>query len=163
MSDTIELDPGDGAATAMDIVDAMPREMRALVHDYGLAPVIACVQAGVTKPRQIRNIIATVRNSGRGAMQAMPKEARARGASLLSGLDPWLIQQRAGCSGRQVVRMIRDQGYVVVPASPTDGMVHASVAALQNVLRRVDVHEKHKMRLQAALTAGHSAMWDDPK
>jgi hypothetical protein len=45
----------------MERIDAMPVDIRACVHDYGLSVVDACLQAGVTKGRHIRHIVETVR------------------------------------------------------------------------------------------------------
>jgi hypothetical protein len=41
-------------------VDDMPPDLRALVNEYGLAVVDACMQNGVRKPRRIRHIVETV-------------------------------------------------------------------------------------------------------
>lgn len=44
----------------MERIDAMPLELRALVHDYGLPIVETCTALGVTKARHIRHIVETV-------------------------------------------------------------------------------------------------------
>jgi hypothetical protein len=41
-------------------IDAMPPEVRALVHQYGFHVVHTIMEAGVTKPAQIRNIVETI-------------------------------------------------------------------------------------------------------
>ena len=44
----------------MEMIDGMPPEVRALVHEYGLNVVYAFLQCGVTKPKQIRHLAETV-------------------------------------------------------------------------------------------------------
>jgi len=47
-------------AGRMAIVDGLPAEVRALVHDYGLNTVKAFLDHGVTRPRSIRHLVETV-------------------------------------------------------------------------------------------------------
>lgn len=44
----------------MERIDAMPADLRALVHVYGLAVVETCTALGVTKARHIKHIVETV-------------------------------------------------------------------------------------------------------
>lgn len=44
----------------MAAVDAMPKELRALVHSYGLNVVRALLDLGVSEPRHIRHVVETV-------------------------------------------------------------------------------------------------------
>lgn len=44
----------------MERIDAMPEDLRKLVHSYGLAVVETCTALGVTKARHIRHIVETV-------------------------------------------------------------------------------------------------------
>lgn len=44
----------------MESVDNMPEDIRACVHDYGLAVVTAIRNSGVTKAKNIRHIVETV-------------------------------------------------------------------------------------------------------
>lgn len=63
-------------------IDAMPAELRALVHDYGQSIIDAFVQCGVTRPRHIRHLVETVRRGSveignrEGAPLLMRKEER---------------------------------------------------------------------------------------
>jgi hypothetical protein len=50
----------DRRVRRMNLVDAMPPDLRACVHDYGLSVVLACTEAGVSKPKRIRHIVETV-------------------------------------------------------------------------------------------------------
>jgi hypothetical protein len=47
-------------AARMRRVDAMPAELRELVHEYGLPVVRACLDLGVRKPNQIRHLVETI-------------------------------------------------------------------------------------------------------
>lgn len=47
-------------ASRMDYVDSLPAEVRALVHEYGLATVKTLLDLGVRKPRQIRHVVETI-------------------------------------------------------------------------------------------------------
>lgn len=44
----------------MDRIDAMPAELRQLVHAYGLHVVDTCMALGVTRPRHIKHIVEAV-------------------------------------------------------------------------------------------------------
>jgi hypothetical protein len=48
-------------ATRMARVDAMPPEIRACVHEYGLTIVDAMLDLGIKKAKQIRHLVDTVR------------------------------------------------------------------------------------------------------
>lgn len=48
--------------TRMARIDAMPEDVRALVHDYGLTIVQACLDLGLRKPAHIKHIVETVLN-----------------------------------------------------------------------------------------------------
>jgi hypothetical protein len=59
-------------------VDAMPADMRRLVHDYGLTVVLALQQAGVRKTKHMRHIVETVLNEfspTRGSFSAQGQRA----------------------------------------------------------------------------------------
>lgn len=44
----------------MERIDAMPRELRELVHAYGLRVVDTCMALGITKPKHIKHIVEAV-------------------------------------------------------------------------------------------------------
>lgn len=50
----------DNRVRRMERIDAMPSDMRKLVHAYGLTVVETCTALGVTQPRHIRHIVETV-------------------------------------------------------------------------------------------------------
>lgn len=152
------LDEGDGHESAMALVDAMKPEHRALVHEYGLNMVLAFLQNGVTDAPNIRHLIRTVRNGAQEPRVRLGHALKTRGEALLRSLDPWLISQGAGFSGRQVVQVIRDRGYAVLPLGPTTAMIEASLSALDG-MSLMQRQPKHVRRLQMALNAGDKAMW----
>jgi hypothetical protein len=43
-------------------IDAMPVELRTLVHEYGYAIVSTCLDVGVNKPKHIRQVVETILN-----------------------------------------------------------------------------------------------------
>jgi len=70
----------------MAAIDAMPPEMRKLVHDYGLHVVNTFVQSGIKKPRQIAHMVETVldefsptrgTSSAQGARATQPRDVTA--------------------------------------------------------------------------------------
>lgn len=52
----------------MSRVDAMPPDIRALVHEWGLSITQAFLECGVTNPRHIRHIINMVLNETRAPL-----------------------------------------------------------------------------------------------
>ena len=64
----------------MGEVDRLPASVRAVVHDYGVGPVLLCWQAGVQKATTIADLIAKIRgyyadgrNANRGDKGAQKK------------------------------------------------------------------------------------------
>ena len=55
------VDPDPRFAELMAIIDAMPLGFRLLVHDYGVNPVIALINAGVTCAKGARRLLETRR------------------------------------------------------------------------------------------------------
>jgi hypothetical protein len=46
--------------TRMNTIDALPEEVRTLVHEYGYMVVRACLDIGVTRPKHIRHLVETI-------------------------------------------------------------------------------------------------------
>lgn len=46
----------------MEKIDALPKELRECVHDYGFAVVKVLAEMGVTKPKNVRHIVETILN-----------------------------------------------------------------------------------------------------
>jgi hypothetical protein len=112
----------------MDRIDAMPADIRALIHEYGLTVVQAFVDQGVTKATGIRHLIQQV---ARGSVEP--------GTS--AGSKGWVQSNR---------------NMVVVPLEPTPAMIEASMATVSGHDVVVDKYEKHRLRLRAAIKAGMS-------
>lgn len=77
----------DNRAKRMERIDAMPEDLRRLVHAYGLAIVETCTALGVTKARHIRHIVETVLDefsptrgsfSQQGVRTSVPERSNAR-------------------------------------------------------------------------------------
>lgn len=109
-------------------IDAMPKEIRELVHEFGLTMVQAFLDQKITKPSSIRHLILQVQ---RGSLDT--------GTS--SGSAGWM--QAGRCM-------------VVVPQEPTDAMINASMETVSNFDVKVTKFEKHRLRLRAALKVGTS-------
>lgn len=50
----------DKRRARMDRIDALPPEVRQVVHEYGVTVVNALMQCGVSKPKHMRHIISVV-------------------------------------------------------------------------------------------------------
>jgi hypothetical protein len=147
-------------APGLDKVDGMSAEHRALVHEYGLGVVVAFLQNGITKPETIRYLVITVRNAGREGNKTLYGPKTNRGNSVLAALDPWLLSQGVGFPTAHLIRLIRDKSYSILPTSPTDAMVQASMETISGGNVAISKRDKHFRRLQAALLAGDRALWD---
>lgn len=106
-------------------IDSMPKEIRELIHEYGLTVVQAFLDLGVTRPTSIRHLIRQVQTGSNDPGTAIG------GTGMIGG--------RAMC---------------VMPREPTPAMIEASMATVSNHDVDVDKYEKHRLRLRAALKAG---------
>lgn len=123
----------------------MSPALRQCVHEYGYAIVKACLCAGVSKPERIRQLVKEI---WEGARQ--PQQRRKVGGSL----DWLLVQVGAQITTAALVRVLKDNGLVVVPIEATRKMIDASLAECSQFKDRVTKEEKHRRRLRAALWAG---------
>jgi hypothetical protein len=132
------------AIKRMEVVDQMPADLRACVHEFGLTIVLQMLNAGVTKARVIRHLITTV-----------------RAGSVEIGNRNLSLEQKQEMDRRSAGRL-RNAGLLVVPEIPTDAMVQASIDALCDAGladSQVDRRRKHTVRLLAANVAGHSGQF----
>ncbi len=123
----------------MSRVDAMPADVRACVHEFGLTVVDAMLACGITQARHMRHLVATVR----------------AGAVEIGNREMTRAQQHEQC--RRMAGYLRKAGFVVVPSAPTSVMVQASIAALDDAGLAgtwVARDRKHLLRLTRALDAG---------
>ena len=117
----------DKIKARMARIDAMPKEIRELIHEYGLTVVQAFLDLGITKPSSIRHLIKTV---------------------LTGSMDPG-----TGIGG---VGMVSGRTMCMVPIEPTPAMIAASMATVANHDMIIDKEKKHLLRLRAAIKAGIS-------
>lgn len=148
------------AYRGLELTDAMPRELRALVHEFGFPIVHAFIEAGgIRDPRKIRHLVKTCwdgpRSYGDGAQS---RKARGGRSPVLDKLDWLLIQSGSAISAETLLRVLRETGLVIVPLVPTDYMVDASIEATGQ-MGLVSKREKHHGRLAAAIRAAASRHW----
>lgn len=136
---------GHQALDAMDDYDALPRELRQCVAEFGLPIVNVLVKYGITKPGHIRDI---VRECWEG-----PRNFHQRKAGPTTVLDWLLLKAGASMSADTLIRSLRMNNYVVVPSDPSPAMIEASMDAV-NHMGVVSKRVKHRNRLIAALKAG---------
>lgn len=68
-------------AKRMQAIDALPKEMRVLVHEYGFPIVKTLMDLGIKKPNQIRHAVETVLDEfspTRGSFSKQGKRTEAR-------------------------------------------------------------------------------------
>lgn len=143
--------------TKCDVVDRLPKALRELVHEYGLAIIQSFHDSGVREPKVIKRLVAIARLGARE-----PGNRHPGNHSRLTHLDDWLVSSGSHLCARQVVRVIREGGYTVLPMTgPTLEMTLASMATVSNGLVKCTKEEKHQRRLSAAMMAGDCALWGD--
>jgi hypothetical protein len=138
----------------LQITDSMTRELRECVHEFGLPIVERLMWHGVTSPGAIREIVREVWD---GARQPSQRLYGAAGASVVNKLDWVLIQANCPISAKRLIRVLADRSYTITPSHPTAAMINASLSALHNH-GLVSKHEKHRLRLIAALKAAQKEL-----
>lgn len=131
----------------MAFVDDMPPGLRACVHEFGLPIVFACLEARVTSPAAIRQLVAAI---WAGARQVSQR------SDAYDTLDWLLVQADSRISGRTLRRVLAGYNLAIVPESPTRAMLNASMAEVSDFQARITKEEKHRRRLRAAIRA-HTA------
>jgi len=117
----------DKIKARMARIDALPKDIRELIHEFGLTVVQAFLDQKVTKAYAIRHLIEQVQ----------------RGSN----------EPGTGVGG---VGMVSGRAMCVVPIEPTPAMIAASMATVANHDMAVSKEEKHRLRLRAAIKAGMS-------
>lgn len=135
-------------------MDAMPRELRECVHEFGLPIVTACRQVGVNNPAHIRELVHQIWTGPRNQYQ----KSTGSSATALGKLDWMLIQVGAGLDAKTLIRALASSGYLIVTREPSKQMVDASMDAV-NHMGVVTKSQKHRNRLRAALDAGTRHLW----
>lgn len=142
---------------SLDTTDGWPPGLRQCVHEYGYAIVQSFVQNGVTDPARIRELVTQCWNGARSAIDR-PRSRSGSQRAVLNQLDWLLVQAGSTVTAATLLRVLRQSGLVVLPLSPSDAMVDASIDAVGG-MGLVSKREKHRGRLRAALRAGAEQMW----
>ena len=106
-------------------IDAMPKEIRELIHEEGLTVIQGFLDHGVKKAYAIRHLISLSR---RGSIDV---------GTGVGGFG--FVSDRVMCS---------------IPMEPTPAMIDASMNEVSGFNVVVDKVEKHRRRLRAAIKAG---------
>ncbi|TGV15810.1 hypothetical protein EN816_00735 [Mesorhizobium sp. M8A.F.Ca.ET.173.01.1.1] len=124
------------------VVDAMPAQIRACVHEFGLPIVTVLTRHGVKDPRHIREIVKEIWSGARQDGQ--------RGG-VRNTLDVLLAQ--GPISSAALTRLFNESSLTIVSMEPTRAMLDASMAEVSGFNERMTKEEKHRRRLRAALRA----------
>ncbi len=144
----------DEAPGGCEWVDALPRELRGVVHDYGESPVRLLYRSGIRSAAQMRQIIVQIRVGSSENGNKRPK-----GTNRMEGLIDDLIGGMARPTTRELVAALRHLGLTVVPVEPTDDALLASMTAIDG-MPPLTKEKKHRLRLRAALRAMDAGIWD---
>lgn len=129
---------------AMARIETMSPELRACVHEFGSAIVDACLQAKITKPSLIRELVLQVWAGARQEGQ--------RGG--VEGTLDWVLTQAgANITAARLERILWDFDLRIVNVTPTHEMLQASIAEVSGFNERMTKTEKHRRRLMAAIRA----------
>lgn len=129
---------------SLDRVDALPSELRSLVHDYGEPIVYALVKHGVTSPIAIREIVREVWTGPRQMSQR---------SGVKNAVDWLLFNSGANINSGTLRRLLADSCLYIVSANPTRAMLDASMSEVSGFNVRCTREEKHRRRLRAAILA----------
>ena len=133
---------------ALETVDNLPGDLRACVHEFGYPIVDACLQMGVRKPANIRQLVHVIWTGAREPHQRHPTKN-----GVMTALDWVLMQSGCDLSALSLWRILRQAGWAIVPTTCTNNMVEASLAEVSDFTVRCTKPEKHRRRLEAAIKA----------
>lgn len=142
------LAPGE---TACEGTDRLPRDLRALVHDYGYSVVNQFVSHGIRDASAIRHLIRAVHQGAREPGNKRPAAVNQAGRKAEAALDTWLVTHGATFTARMLIRAIRDSGHTVLPIGGTKAMQAAYTYTSGDVGRR----------LQAVMDVGDLEAWGE--
>lgn len=149
---TFHEDAPYSAVKSFNRIDAMPSDLRGCVHEFGEPIVIACLQAGVSSPARIRQLVTEIWEGARQHKQRRPT---------LGTLDWVLVQAGAAINAKTLVRVLRANHHFIVPRTPTNEMIDASMREVSGFDVICTKTEKHRRRLRAAIAAGVKHIWPD--
>jgi len=139
-------------------VDNMPEPLRQCVYDYGLPIVSAFMNQGITKPSSIHEIVREVWNGTRSLYQKKIGYNNI-GSEIENKLDWLLIQNGANITARQLIRILYQNQWVILPACPSRAMLDASMSVITGHTVVCTKEQKHKSRLTAAIMAAAKETW----
>lgn len=130
---------------ALVTTDAMSPELRECVHEFGMPIVKACLEAGVSSPSRVRQLVKEIWHGAREVDQT---------GGALNALDWLFIQNQGSLSVKTLLRTLYDAGYAIVPMDATRAMIDASMAEVSGFNVRCTRPEKHKRRFRVAARTG---------
>lgn len=137
---------------ALDQTDALPAELRAVVHEIGLPLVRLFMDCGITEPRHIRALVTACWVNAQGHPNRKP--------GMASQIDAMLIRQGGAVTSGMLALLLRQTGAVILPVNPSPTMVQASIEETgRHGLMSKD--EKHRARLRAGILAGMKEHWPE--
>lgn len=136
---------------ALDAVDHLPPELRALVHDFGWPLVQTFLACGVTKPGAIRHLITMCWQNAQGA-----GTERRRGME--AGIDAMLLREGGAPSAAVLAALLKGMGTAILPVNASDAMVRASIAETERH-GLMSKEKKHRVRLLAAMRVSAAEHW----
>lgn len=142
MDETRDWKIGRKRLSALETVDALPRDLRGCVHDFGLPIVTVLTKFGIRDPRHIREIVREI--------WAGPRQT-GQGNGTLGAVD--FALSRGAISLPMLQRMLAENGMVITTVEPSRAMLDASMAEVSGFNVRCAREEKHRRRLRAALRA----------
>jgi hypothetical protein len=127
------------------LMDRMPKALRQCVYEFSFPVVMAFVNAGITNPGTISNLIREVWAGARSSRQGNDKAA---------SLDWMLLQAGAEIGAAELCRLLANESMMIVPKAPTREMIMASMSEVSGFNVKCTKYDKHRLRLTAALVAG---------
>lgn len=140
---------------SFETIDKMPRELKSCVHEFGLPIVNSLVCAGITKPSVIRQIVHEIWCGTRETW--MQNGGGFHG--MMAKLDAVLVHGNVPMNAATLARIMHSSGFVIVPATALACMVTASMETVTPEDGPMSKKEKHKRRIDAALTAARKFMF----
>lgn len=140
----------------LDRIDAMPPGLRQCVHEFGPEIVNACLEAGVSEPRNIRHLVLEIWSGARTPLNRSGIRGR---SPIIDALDWTLIQAGSNVSAMTLLRFLYSRTMVIVPLEPSTVSVTASMETVSGFDMRCTKYQKHFLRLKAATAASAKQLW----
>ena len=134
-------------ANSFEVIDALPGDLRACVHEFGYTIVFTLMKHGIRKPAVIREIVGEVWAGQRTPMQSSSTPAGLR------MVDNLLCERGIDMNVRQLWRVLMFGGFTIAPLTPYKSMLEASMATVADHNIKCTKAEKHRLRYMAAVRA----------